>query len=184
MPDKWAVWSCSQSETSIWYSNDFLLNSSRAMANCFDQNGGMSGADFSFSVQIFIFNPCYMYNQNNGSGHNSFSPYHWKRLVILFDEFDRSAKYRPDVAKWVHASPRHQHRIVPAPGMRACHTSRDKCARSAHLTRIPAARILRTLCINLWHPFLARIHVEWWRPSLCREIATSVSTFINWSWGG
>jgi hypothetical protein len=35
MPDKWAVWSCSQSQTSCWYSNDFLLNSSRAITNCF-----------------------------------------------------------------------------------------------------------------------------------------------------
>jgi hypothetical protein len=34
-PDKWAAWSCSQSQTRSWYSNDFLLNSSSAIANYF-----------------------------------------------------------------------------------------------------------------------------------------------------
>jgi hypothetical protein len=33
--------------------NDFLLNSSSSVANCF-RIRGMSGADFSFSVQILI----------------------------------------------------------------------------------------------------------------------------------
>jgi hypothetical protein len=34
-PVKWAACSCSRTQTSSWYSNDLLLNSSSAITNCF-----------------------------------------------------------------------------------------------------------------------------------------------------
>jgi hypothetical protein len=59
------VWSClampgavhrARQIVDTLYSNDFLIE--QLQSNCkLLQNGGMSGADFSFSVQILIFNP-------------------------------------------------------------------------------------------------------------------------------